>query len=82
TILELQRLLEDVDDPVSVQLASNQVKFTFGNIELISKLVEGKFPDFQRVIPKGYRNSFTIDRTFLQSALQRTAILTTDKFKG
>ncbi|WP_277345328.1 DNA polymerase III subunit beta family protein, partial [Rhodococcoides kroppenstedtii] len=82
TILELQRLLEDVDDPVSVQLASNQVKFTFGNIELISKLVEGKFPDFQRVIPKGYRNSFTIDRAFLQQALQRTAILTTDKFKG
>ncbi|AJG17417.1 DNA polymerase III subunit beta [Cupriavidus basilensis] len=82
TILELQRLLEDNDDPVQVQLAANQVKFTFANIELISKLVEGKFPDFQRVIPKGYKNAFAIDRVKLQQALQRTAILTTDKFKG
>jgi len=82
TILELQRLLEDTDDPVQVQLAANQVKFTFANIELISKLVEGKFPDFQRVIPKGYKNAFAIDRVLLQQALQRTAILTTDKFKG
>ncbi|UIF86257.1 DNA polymerase III subunit beta [Cupriavidus sp. UYPR2.512] len=82
TILELQRLLEDNDDPVKVQLAANQVKFTFANIELISKLVEGKFPDFQRVIPKGYKNAFAIDRVQLQQALQRTAILTTDKFKG
>ncbi|WP_019451993.1 DNA polymerase III subunit beta [Cupriavidus sp. BIS7] len=82
TILELQRLLEDTDDPVQVQLAANQVKFTFANIELISKLVEGKFPDFQRVIPKGYKNAFAIDRVQLQQALQRTAILTTDKFKG
>ncbi|TWG85317.1 DNA polymerase III beta subunit [Cupriavidus gilardii J11] len=82
TILELQRLLEDNDDPVQVQLAANQVKFTFANVELISKLVEGKFPDFQRVIPKGYKNAFAIDRVQLQQALQRTAILTTDKFKG
>lgn len=82
TILELQRLLEDNDDPVQVQLAANQVKFTFANVELISKLVEGKFPDFQRVIPKGYKNAFAIDRVKLQQALQRTAILTTDKFKG
>jgi len=82
TILELQRLLEDNDDPVQVQLAANQVKFSFANIELISKLVEGKFPDFQRVIPKGYKNAFAIDRVRLQQALQRTAILTTDKFKG
>ena len=78
----LQRLLEDNDDPVHVQLAANQVKFAFANVELISKLVEGKFPDFQRVIPKGYKNAFTIDRVQLQQALQRTAILTTDKFKG
>lgn len=82
TILELQRLLEDNDDPVQVQLAANQIKFTFANVELISKLVEGKFPDFQRVIPKGYKNAFAIDRVQLQQALQRTAILTTDKFKG
>jgi len=82
TILELQRLLEESDDPVRLDIASSQIKFTFGNIELISKLVEGKFPDYVRVIPKGYHNNFTISRELLQRSLQRAAIMTSDKFKG
>ncbi len=52
TILELQRLLEDIDDNLKIDIAPTQVKFTFGQVELVSKLVEGKFPDFQRVIPE------------------------------
>lgn len=82
TIAELQRLLEEVDDPVQIDIASNQVKMTFADIELLSKLVEGKFPDFNRVIPKGYQNSFVLSRTELLHALQRAAIMTSDKFKG
>lgn len=82
TILELQRLLEDIDDPVKIDIAGTQAKFTFGPVELVSKLVEGKFPDFQRVIPKAHKNSFTIGREELQRSLQRAAILTSDKFKG
>jgi len=82
TILELQRLLEDVDDPVQVEIANNQIKLTFADIELISKLVEGKFPDYTRVVPKGYKNNFTIGREQLLRSLQRAAIMTSDKFKG
>jgi len=82
TILELQRLLEENDDPVQLDIAANQVKLTFADIELISKLVEGKFPDYTRVIPKGYKNNFTIDRDRLLRSLQRAAIMTSDKFKG
>ncbi len=83
TILELSRLLPDSeDDQVRVQMAANQVKFSFGAIELISKLVEGKFPDYQRVIPANNTKSFAIGREELMSALTRAAILTTDKFKG
>ncbi|WP_292933141.1 DNA polymerase III subunit beta [Noviherbaspirillum sp.] len=82
TILELQRLLEDLDNPVDLEIATNQVKLSFADIELISKLVEGKFPDFTRVIPKGYKNNFTIDRQTLLHSLQRAAIMTSDKFKG
>ena len=82
TILELQRLLDDSEDPVKIDLAPGQVRFTFGNVELISKLVEGKFPDFQRVIPSGYTKSFVIGRDTWLKALQRVAILTSDKFKG
>lgn len=82
TIAELQRLLEEIDDPVQIDIAPNQIKLKFADIELLSKLVEGKFPDFNRVIPKGYQNTFTIDRAELLRSLQRTAIMTTDKFKG
>ena len=82
TILELQRLLEDSEAPVSIDLAPNQVRFTLGSIALVSKLVEGKFPDFQRVIPAGYTKSFIIGRENLLHALQRVAILTSEKFKG
>lgn len=82
TILELQRLLEETDDPVSLAIATNQVKFSFSDIELISKLVEGKFPDYTRVIPKAYKNNFSIGREALLRSLQRAAIMTSDKFKG
>lgn len=82
TILELQRLLDESEEVVKIDIAPNQVRFTFGAIELISKLVEGKFPDFQRVIPSGYTKSFIIARESWLHALQRVAILTSDKFKG
>jgi DNA polymerase-3 subunit beta len=82
TILELARLLPDSEEPVRVQMATNQVKFTFGAIELVSKLVEGKFPDYAKVVPANNRKIFVVGRELLSSALQRAAILTTDKFKG
>ncbi|MGZ3185148.1 MAG: DNA polymerase III subunit beta [Telluria sp.] len=82
TILELQRLLEESDETVSLEIAASQVKLTFADIELVSKLVEGKFPDYTRVIPKGYKNEFVISRDELLRSLQRAAIMTSDKFKG
>jgi len=82
TIIELQRLLDDSDEMVKIDLAPNQIRLGFSSIELISKLVEGKFPDFQRVIPNGYTKSFVIGRESWLHALQRVAILTSDKFKG
>jgi len=82
SIIELQRLLEDTDDLVTLQIATNQVKVDFADIELISKLVEGKFPDYQRVVPAANTKTFVIGREDLMHALQRAAILTTDKFKG
>lgn len=82
TILELARLLPDSDELVRVQMAANQIKFTFGAIELISKLVEGKFPDYVKVIPVNNQKVFVIERETLMAALQRAAILTSDKFKG
>ena len=82
TIIELQRLLEESDQPIQIDITGNQVKLGFGETELVSKLVEGKFPDYGRVLPKGYKNNFTISRATLLRALQRAAIMTSDKFKG
>ena len=82
TVLELQRLLSDADGAIEMQFANNQAKFSFDGMEFVTKLVEGKFPDYNRVIPKGHRNNLTLGRQALLSCLQRTAILTSDKFKG
>ena len=82
TVLEMQRLLGDFDDPVQIDVAAGQIRFRFGDVELISKLVEGKFPDFTRVIPTSYSRHFSVRREALQGSLQRAAILTTDKLKG
>jgi DNA polymerase-3 subunit beta len=82
TINELQRLLADTDEPVSIDIAANQIRFRFGAVELLSKLVEGKFPDYQRVIPTGYTRSIVLDRELWSGALSRASILTSDKFKG
>ena len=82
TVLELQRLLSDAEGAIDLQFANNQAKFSFGSMEFVTKLVEGKFPDYNRVIPKNHRNSITLGRAALLATLQRTAILTSDKFKG
>lgn len=85
TVLELQRLLRDStapDQAVQIRFAAAQATFAFDGIEFITKLVEGRFPDYNRVIPKGNRNTLTLDRAPLLAALQRVAILTNEKFRG
>ncbi len=82
TVLELARQLADADDALEVVLAGNQAVFRFGPIELISKLIDGKFPDYERVIPHNHPKMITFERAPLLAALQRVAILTNEKFRG
>jgi DNA polymerase-3 subunit beta len=85
TVLELQRLLKDDKDAagtIEMRFAGNQAKFSFSGMEFVTKLVEGKFPDYNRVIPKNHKNSVTLGRVPLLASLQRAAILTSEKFKG
>jgi DNA polymerase III subunit beta len=82
TVLELQRLLSGDEGDIQLQFANNQAKFAFGGMEFVTKLVEGKFPDYNRVIPKNHKNIVTVGRAALLATLQRTAILTSEKFKG
>jgi DNA polymerase-3 subunit beta len=82
TVLELSKLLAESDAPVSVELSTTQAAFSFGDIELVSKLIDGKFPDYTRVIPTGHKNKLQIGREPLRQALQRAAILSNEKFRG
>jgi DNA polymerase III subunit beta len=82
TVLEMQRLLNVAEGAIEMRFASNQAKFSFEGMEFVTKLVEGKFPDYNRVIPKNHKNQITLGRSALLASLQRTAILTSEKFKG
>jgi DNA polymerase-3 subunit beta len=82
TVLELSKLLGDTEDEVRIELSAGQAAFGFGSIELISKLVDGKFPDYTRVIPTQHKNRVSLDRELLRQSLQRAAILSNEKFRG
>jgi DNA polymerase III subunit beta len=82
TVLELIKLLDESDDPIHLSMHQNQVKFTFAGIEIVSKIVEGKFPDYTKVIPTGYSNHVSMNRAEFLSALQRASILSNDKIRG
>lgn len=82
TVLELYKLLTDSDDPISIEVLANQVRFSFNSTVIISKVVDGKFPDYNRVIPLDNDKIFLIDRVTFLHALQRAAILANEKFRG
>jgi len=82
TVLELSKLLLDADEPLTLDILANQVRFRFANIELVSKVVDGKFPDYNRVIPTTNTKRIAFSRTELLGALQRAAILSNEKFRG
>ncbi len=84
TVFELSKLLIDSDDPIQIDYLQNKIRFSFSDITVISKIIDGKFPDYNRVIPVKNKKIFDINRiTFLQ-ALQRVSILSnqSDKFRG
>lgn len=86
-VIELQRLLAETDKLISIEVAVNQARFRFtdekeATIELVTKLVEGKFPDWRRVIPQNHQRHVTIERDSFTRALNRVAILTGEKFRA
>jgi len=82
TVIELIKLLSDKDEEVTIEISQNQTRFSFANIILVSKIVEGRFPDYNRVIPADYQNHIQIDRILFLQSLQRASILSNEKFRG
>jgi DNA polymerase-3 subunit beta len=81
-VLELGRLLGDGEDAVSIEIFASLVRFSFGDIVLTTKIIDGKFPDYTRVVPTNYQKKFSIKRQDLLQSLQRAAILSNEKFRG
>jgi DNA polymerase-3 subunit beta len=80
-VTELCKMLADTKETVDIEFSQQQMKLDFSGITLITKVIDGKFPDYERVIPK-YSNHLTMDRMLVQQALQRAAILSNEKFRG
>jgi DNA polymerase III subunit beta len=81
-VLELVKLLADSEEKAVMEFSAAQAKFSFGEVTLVTKVVDGKFPDYARVVPINYDRAFEIDRLELQEALQRVSILSNEKFRG
>ncbi len=81
-VQELQRLLEDTEDAVQVEIGSNHIRITTSELRFTSKLIDGRFPDYQRVIPKDADKVLSVNRELLRQALTRTSILSNEKYRG
>ncbi len=81
-VVELSRLLSDSDDTCTIQLNANHIRIDLGDIIFLSKLIDGRFPDYDRVIPKGGDKLVTADRETLRQGLLRASILSNEKYRG
>ena len=81
-ILELSRLLQHNDEIAEVAIGSNHIRVKIDNLTFTSKLIDGRFPDYNRVIPERGENLLVIDRNEFKQALVRASILSNEKFRG
>jgi len=80
-VLELQRLMTG-DGALNIELGANHIRIQLDGIRFTSKLIDGRFPEYERVIPKESSNELKADRGAFKGALQRTAILSNEKYRG
>lgn len=82
SVIEMLRVLGDGDEPAQLRLGRDRVGLACGGVEFHSKVIDGSFPDYERVIPKGYPHQADIDRDSFAAALTRTAILSNEKLRA
>jgi len=81
-VLELARLLGDGDEPVQILINPNHLRVVLGDFTFTSKLIDGRYPDYEKVIPSGTMVSLGLPHQDFHDTLSRAAILTNDKFRG
>jgi DNA polymerase-3 subunit beta len=82
SVTELARLLDTTELPVKIEFGQGQVRVDFDTVQLTTKTIDGRFPDYERVIPEGGDKRVIVDREGLRKALARAAILSNEKFRG
>lgn len=81
TITEIRKLIDEVAEDVRITLSETQVKFTVGSCVLVSRLIEGKYPDYERVIPLGNDKTLDVNTKAFSEAIDRVATMSTDKLR-
>jgi DNA polymerase-3 subunit beta len=82
TVAELYKLLEESAEKVEIALSESKVRFKIGNAVLVSKLIDGTFPDYERVIPTGNDKVMEVDGKAFSSAVDRVSVITNEKSRG
>lgn len=81
TIQEIRKLIDEIAEEITISLSDNQVRFAVGSSVLISRLIEGKFPDYEKVIPFGNDKVLEVDVKAFAEAVDRISIMSTDKLR-
>jgi DNA polymerase-3 subunit beta len=79
TVAEVQRLIEDPEGSVTIELSSAKIRFTIGGVQLTSKLIDGTFPDYARVIPLGNDKRLTLDKGEFLNAVDRVSTISSER---
>jgi DNA polymerase-3 subunit beta len=79
TVAEMQRLLEDAGEEAELELSAAKIRFSLGSVTLTSKLIDGTFPDYRRVIPVGNDKSLVVDRNEFQAAVDRVSTVSSER---
>ncbi|MCB1788982.1 MAG: DNA polymerase III subunit beta [Gammaproteobacteria bacterium] len=81
-VIELGRLLDDGDDETAFEISNSHIRVHLADASFTSKLIDGRFPDYERVMPNGDASAMLAQRDVLRQALARTAILSNEKYRG
>jgi DNA polymerase-3 subunit beta len=82
TVGELRKLIDETEEPIEVALSETRIRFAFDSVTLSSKLIDGNFPDYQRVIPTGNDKSMTVDRRMFAEAVDRVSTIASEKSRA
>ena len=81
-VFELRKLIDDIKDGIKIDLSERKIRFSFNETVIVSKLIDGKFPDYEKVIPKNTSNAFSINRKKFLESVNRISTISSEKSKA